>query len=192
MTTHSVAIVQSILLGAGRPGNSFNDLENVIGSNDVTIDTKASIKSIELICSQAIDGIKITYRKTSDFSDYTPQYHGTSDSCKDKNVSTPKIELLDTEHIIAISGKAGKTTAWGTRVCALCFAIYDSATGETRVTDLYGGTDGTAFRVTANGYFVGFGGYAIDTSLSLKELKDKNIDGGLYGLTMFDIAYSKV
>ncbi|KAJ6490967.1 hypothetical protein C8R45DRAFT_928794 [Mycena sanguinolenta] len=191
MTTHSVAIVQSVLLGGGKPGNSFNDLETVIGSNDVTIDTKASVAQIDLIYGQAIDGIKITYRKTS--SDDTPQYHGTStNDCKDKSISNAKITIGNSEHIIAISGKAGNGTTWGDRVYALCFAIYDSDTGKTRHTDLYGGSDGKAFRVTANGYFVGFGGYAINTNSSLKELKEKKADGGLYGLTVFDIAYSKV
>ncbi|KAF8162193.1 hypothetical protein K438DRAFT_302035 [Mycena galopus ATCC 62051] len=182
MTTHSVAIVQSILLGGGKPGNSFNDIDKVIGANDVTIDTKASISSIDLI-----------YDQTSSAKDDTPKSHGTSYAdCKDTKISKVSIGIGKSEHIIAISGKAGKTKDYGVRVSALCFAIYDSDTGKTRTTEMYGGSGGDAFRITANGYFVGFGGYAIDTILSLKELKEETTDGGLYGLTVFDIAYSKV
>ncbi|KAJ7453297.1 hypothetical protein B0H11DRAFT_2326557 [Mycena galericulata] len=195
MTTESIATIQSALFG-GDTGNAFNDLEKIGcpvigGSAKITINSTQPIKSIVIAHGGAVDGIAITYYKTTGST--TDVYHGTNPEKKtDPLLSVDKITLGSTETIVAISGRQDKNSIYGSRIMALSFTTYDSFNGKMTVHGPYGGSTGTAFRVTANGHFVAFGGYAIDTNDSLGQLKSHGEDGGLYGLTFAEIAYRTV
>ncbi|KAJ7838156.1 hypothetical protein B0H13DRAFT_2103934 [Mycena leptocephala] len=180
MSTESIATIHSALFG-GDTGNAFNDLEKVVGGKaNITINSLQPIKSITIAHGGAVDGIAITYNKTT--GSKTDVYHGTNpDKKTDSALLVDKITLKSTDAIVAISG-----------IVSLSFTIYNSNDGTMTVYGPYGGSSGTAFRVTANGYFVAFGGYAIDTEDSLSQLKADGEDGGLYGLTFMDVAYRTV
>jgi len=196
MTTNSVALIQSNLFGDDK-GTAFNDVEKVIGSAHITINTGNPIKKIVVLHGGVIDGIKTTYHQYDPSThkvtnDTTTIYHGTSSNDNDSSLSSSDFTLTSTQNIIAISGKHGSTADYGTRIVRLSFAIYDSDTGDITYKGPYGGSEGTSFRVTANGIFVGFGGYATDTDSSVKQTTNDKKEGGLYGLTFSDIAYTKV
>ncbi|KAJ7917454.1 hypothetical protein B0H13DRAFT_1995275 [Mycena leptocephala] len=191
MSTESIATIHSALFG-GDTGNAFNDLEKVVGGKaNITINSLQPIKSITIAHGGAVDGIAITYNKTT--GSKTDVYHGTNpDKKTDSALLVDKITLKSTDAIVAISGLCDANSFWGNRIVSLSFTIYNSNDGTMTVYGPYGGSSGTAFRVTANGYFVAFGGYAIDTEDSLSQLKADGEDGGLYGLTFMDVAYRTV
>ncbi|KAJ6467283.1 hypothetical protein C8R45DRAFT_1171678 [Mycena sanguinolenta] len=197
MTTESIATIQSALFG-GDTGNAFNDLETVIGgSANITINSVQPITSILIAHGDAVDGIAIKYYLTSKTTTY--KYHGTDPQNKtDSNLNVDTITLNSNDTIVAISGLQDANSPWGNRIIALSFTTYNSNDGKMTVHGPYGGSTGTAFRVTANGYFLAFGGRAIDTTSSLADLANQGTDegttvnGGLYGLTFTEIAYRKV
>ncbi|KAF7316035.1 hypothetical protein MIND_00121200 [Mycena indigotica] len=190
MTTYTTALVSSNLFGDSK-GSHFNDLEDVLGSVNITIDTSKPIKNIKIMHGGVIDGIEVKYYKSSSGGTQTV-HHGTSSDCDDSSLHKSDIPIGDTESIIAISGKSG-SSSWGIRVTQLSFAIYDSKTGNLRISGPYGNSgSGTAFRVTANGNFIALGGFAINTDSSLDQLKKAGQDGGLYGLVFDEVDYRAV
>ncbi|KAJ7060874.1 hypothetical protein C8F01DRAFT_1253353 [Mycena amicta] len=192
MTTYTTALVSSNLFGDSSKGKLFNDLQDVVGSMNITIDTSQPIKQIKLMHCEAIDGIEIKYYKSNHDAGTTTVHHGTSSDCDDVDLYKTTISIGDTESIVAISGKAGDATWGGVRVVQLNFAIYDSSTGNMRIAGPYGGNTGKAFRVTSNGNFIALSGFAIDTDLSLRQLKAAQQDGGLYGLVFDEVDYRSV
>ncbi|KAF8162194.1 hypothetical protein K438DRAFT_1985315 [Mycena galopus ATCC 62051] len=193
MTTHSVATVQSILFG-GSTGNYFNDLQSVIGPQNVTINSIMPIKSITVVHAGVVDGIKVTYRRGSGETTTTVTHGLSAESPDGSKLNKTPVELGKNESIVAISGKAGDSN-WGLRVIGLCFTIYNSDTGKMRDSGWIGGGGGKktdTFRVTANGNFLALGGYAIDADSSIGVMQNRKEDGGLYGLTFIDIAYRNV
>ncbi|KAJ7242738.1 hypothetical protein C8J57DRAFT_1726286 [Mycena rebaudengoi] len=178
----AVATIQSPVFGVNK-GTHFNDLQEVKGINMLK-----PIKNIQFACGDALDGFTINYNVVSQTAT-VPATHGTKPASKD----TKWLSLEDKETIVAISGRRG-ATVWGDRIIALSFTTFNDSTGEMKVYGPYGGsgadkTGGTAFRVSANGILVAFGGYAINTEKSLNDLKTDKVDGGLYGLT-FSQAHS--
>ncbi|KAJ6490969.1 hypothetical protein C8R45DRAFT_1096509 [Mycena sanguinolenta] len=206
MTTHSIATVQSVLLG-GSTGNYFNDLQSVIGPQNVTINTTMPIKSITVVHSGVVDGIKVTYRRASGKTTTSVNHGLSAESDGEGGLNKTTFEIGEKESIIAISGKAGDSEFWGMRIVGLCFTIYNSETGAMRSNsekDVNGDTrswvggEGAVnfktptFRVTANGSFLALGGYAVDANSSIGTMQQRKEDGGLYGLTFIDIAYRNV
>ncbi|KAJ7104888.1 hypothetical protein C8R44DRAFT_886913 [Mycena epipterygia] len=203
MTTNSIAIVQSALFG-GSKGTSFNDLESVFGgSASTTINSDGPIKRIHIAHGGVVEGMTITYNKAGSSSKSgTDKTHGTNPEQNTDTALTKswipgpyKTDNLDSnnrkEIIIAISGLYNDTK-WGKRIVALSFMTYSAVAGEMHVYGPYGGTKGTAFRVTANGSFVAFGGYAADTNDSVVTALKNKEDGGIYGLTFAEVAYRTV
>ncbi|KAJ7060901.1 hypothetical protein C8F01DRAFT_1253379 [Mycena amicta] len=190
MTTYTTALVASNLFGDSK-GNAFNDLQNVVGSMNITIDTSQPIKQIKVMHGGAIDGIEIKYYKSNHQAGTTTVHHGTSSDSSDPNLTQSTISIGDNESIVAISGKAGDS-AWGIRVVQLNFAIFDCTTGNMRIAGPFGGNTGKGFRVTANGNFIALSGFAIDTDSSLDQLKAAGQDGGLYGLIFDEVDYRSV
>ncbi|KAJ6516709.1 hypothetical protein C8R47DRAFT_1088103 [Mycena vitilis] len=190
-STHETAIIQSPLVGDIK-GSLFNDIENVIGTGNVTINTVDPIKEITVMHGQ-IDGLVITYEKgSSSGSSTTTITHGTSDRSTDPQLTKTRIALLATERIIAISGQHGPVARYGTRVTRLSFVIYNSATGAVKIAGPFGTTSTKSFYATAEGNFVAFGGYAVNTDDSVGQSAANGQDGGLYGLTFSDVAYRTV
>ncbi|KAJ7104887.1 hypothetical protein C8R44DRAFT_987786 [Mycena epipterygia] len=195
MTSNNIAIVQSALFGTCDSGTYFNDLEVHGGSANVTIDTKKPIKCIHFACGDVIDGLTVTYNVGTTSVDET---HGTKPTSKDTVWFPAKNTALEDtkETIVAISGQQGNSKEWGNRIVSLSFTTFSTATGKMKVYGPYGGTNpsvvGTPFRVTANGIFLAFGGYATNTNDGLQVLQNENATGGLYGLNFSDVAYRTV
>ncbi|KAJ7747298.1 hypothetical protein B0H16DRAFT_1888816 [Mycena metata] len=125
-------------------------------------------------CGDALDGFAVTYTGIKD-----PVVHGTKPVEKD----TRWLSLEDDETIVAISGRYG-ATVWGDRIIALSFTTFNESTGEMKVEGPYGGagsgrSGGKAFRVSANGIFVAFGGYAINTDKSPACIRRHELAPGL-------------
>ncbi|KAJ2932516.1 hypothetical protein H1R20_g4607, partial [Candolleomyces eurysporus] len=192
--THSVAIIESPLFGDSS-GKQFNDIETVVGfPASLTIHVNRPLKYITIMHGGVIDGIEVEYDKhdgqTTKFS------HGTSSrSSSDPGVKKSTITIGDKENIIAVSGLHG-SSRWGVRILQLSFAICDTRTGNMRVAGPYGSgqSDSTPhpFHVTANGSFVALGGFAVNTDSSLGQLRAAGKNGGLFGLTFFDISHRPV
>ncbi|RXW14811.1 hypothetical protein EST38_g11046 [Candolleomyces aberdarensis] len=189
--SQSVAIIQSPLFG-GNCGTQFNDIERVVGfPASLTINVDRPLKYITIMYGGVIDGIELEYAKND--AETTKFSHGTSSRTNLLNRGI--VTLGDKEVIVAVSGLHG-SSIWGVRVLQLSFAICDTRTGKMRVAGPFGGglSDSTPqpFHLTANGSFVALGGFAINTDLSLGELKAAGKNGGLYGLTFIDVAYRSV
>ncbi|KAJ7051426.1 hypothetical protein C8F01DRAFT_1376773 [Mycena amicta] len=183
-TTLCTGTVVSNLFGQ-RTGKEFSDLEALV-AGQLYIDPGHAIKEITIMHGGVIDGIQVTYWNNGGTTTSTLR-HGTSSESTDPHLIRSTVTINADESIIAISGKSGQTR-WGERVTQLNFCLYDGKTGRTRIAGPFGGTGGKAFRVTASGDFVAFGGYAINTNLSLDQLKHRGAEGGLYGLTFVDVA----
>ncbi|KAJ7659545.1 hypothetical protein DFH06DRAFT_1472432 [Mycena polygramma] len=191
-STHDTAIIQSPLVGDIK-GPLFNDIANVVGTGNITINTVDPIKELTVMHGQVIDGLMITYdRGSGSGSTTTTITHGTSDRSTDPELKKTRVQLLPTEAMIAITGQHGPVARYGTRVTQLSFVIYNSATGGVRIAGPFGTTSSKSFYATADGNFVAFGGYAVDTDDSVGQSAAKGQDGGLYGLTFSDVAYRTV
>jgi len=135
-----------------------------------------------------VDGITCTY--SLDGGEPVTKSHGTSTASADPDLSISLVPLSATENIIAITGRQGQTPNFNIRVTQITFVIYDSSNGTTRTAGPFGkGNNGTPFRSTANGNFVAFGGFSVDTDYSAGQAKKAGHYGGLYGLIFADIAY---
>ncbi|KIJ46834.1 hypothetical protein M422DRAFT_778290 [Sphaerobolus stellatus SS14] len=183
-STLNVALIQSPVFG-GTDGKHFNDIQDVAGfPASLTIKTTNAISSIVVYHGGLVDGIQVTYNETGGTAKGTKQ-HGSIDNSLNKDTIT----FSQTQSIIAISGRAG-TTGYGNRVIQLSFTVYDSSNGKMQVYGPYGNSAvGPAFHVTANGAFVGFSGFAVDSDLSIGRSADQGVPGGIYGLSFIDIAY---
>ncbi|KAJ6600519.1 hypothetical protein DFH09DRAFT_1271311 [Mycena vulgaris] len=191
-STHDTAIIQSPLIGDIK-GIAFNDIANVVGTGNVSINTEDPIREITVMHGEVIDGLKIVYDKASGTASSTTSVtHGTSIDSKDTALKKVVISLEATENIIAVTGMHGDVPPLGIRVAQLTFVIYDSSTGRTRIAGPYGSKSAKAFYITADGNFVAFGGYAVDTDDSIAQATVKKQDGGLYGLTFSDVAYRSI
>ncbi|RXW14808.1 hypothetical protein EST38_g11045 [Candolleomyces aberdarensis] len=192
IATQRVAITQTALFGDSI-GDYFNDTNTVIGfPANLKINARRPIKYITVIHGGVIDGIDIEYVKND--GQTTSVSHGTSSrNFSDLYMKTSTVALGDNENIIAVSGLHGPSQ-WGVRVLQLSFAICDTRTGQMRVAGPFGGGESVStatpqpFRVSANGTFIALGGYAIDTHYSVGQLKAAGENGGLYGLTFFELA----
>ncbi|KAJ2923580.1 hypothetical protein H1R20_g13513, partial [Candolleomyces eurysporus] len=193
-STQVVATVQSALFGDSK-GEHFNDMEKVVGiPASVTVNVDKPLKSITFMHGAVLDGIELSYSKSRGDS-HTTVTHGTSPRSDDSGLTIEKVKIGDNEKIIAFSGLQGTSNFRGHRILQLYFTTYDSKTGKMEVKGPFGRGQGSSpepFHVTANGAFVAVGGYAIDTDSSLGQLVSDDEDGGLYGLTFFDVAYRSV
>ncbi|KAJ7624670.1 hypothetical protein FB45DRAFT_85880 [Roridomyces roridus] len=195
-TQYNTAIVQSPTVGRILDAGRFNDIEQVISSGGQGgINANNPISKIIVLHGEVIDGLEITYRKTDGGGTGVPVPHGTSTQTTDTNLQQTPVELKATEQIIAITGMHGLSqpdVQFGHRVVRIQFAIYDKATGEMRVTKVFGSRSSTPFVVTANGNFVSFGGYAINSLDSVAQAAKKGVEGGIYGLFFDDVEYETV
>ncbi|KAJ2915203.1 hypothetical protein MD484_g5209, partial [Candolleomyces efflorescens] len=191
ISVQNLAIVQSSLVGDSK-GNQFNDIQEVVGfPASMTINASHPLSKITLMHGGVVDGIEIEY--AMDDGQTTKVSHGTSTEASNPGLNKSTVTLADRENIVAISGIHG-SCQYGIRVSQLSFAIYDSGSGQMRIAGPFGGAETDSpqrFHVTANGTFVAFGGFAVNTNTSLGQLKPGQ-NGGLYGLTFFDIAYRSV
>jgi hypothetical protein len=187
----AVALVQSRLLGDTK-GGPFNDIETVGGHPaGMTINVDNPINSVQVLYGAVVDGLAITYNETNGAT--TTVYHGTEPGSSDTTLQKGSFNVANDENIIAISGKAGVHPVYGTRICKISFAIYNRTSGQISVAGPYGSSnDGSSFRVTANGAFVSFGGYAETSNDSIAQATNAGREGGLYGLTFFDVDYRQV
>ncbi|KAF8201972.1 hypothetical protein K438DRAFT_1965426 [Mycena galopus ATCC 62051] len=188
----NTAIIRSPLLGQDK-GVLFDDVEHVVGANNTTINTANPIKSIRVIYGEVIDGIAVEYRKT-DKTTITSQ-HGTERDGQgrlDTGLTEARIDLTDTQVIIAVTGMQGESQhsgrLGGRRVARLSFVVFDTANGKVETKGPYGTQAATPFHVTADGIIVAFGGYAIDQEQSIAH----NPEGGLFGLTIYEVAYRTI
>jgi len=189
-STVSVALVQSRLFG-GDQGRTFNDVEIVGGyPAGMTINVDNPISQVEVLYGAVVDGLSITYNETDGATETVN--HGTEPGTSDTSLKRNTFTLSSEENIIAITGRAGEDPTYGTRICQINFVIYNSSTGKSSVYGPYGSNNtGTPFRVTANGAFIAFGGYAVTSNDSIAQADRHGRRGGLYGLTFADVAYRK-
>ncbi|KAJ2915215.1 hypothetical protein MD484_g5210, partial [Candolleomyces efflorescens] len=191
LSIQALATVQSSLVGDS-VGTQFNDIESVVGfPASMTINASHPLSSITVMHGGVVDGIEVEYARDDDQT--TKVSHGTSSASTDPNLKKSTVTLGDKENIVAVSGVHG-SSQFGVRVAQLSFAIYDNGSGLMRIAGPFGNGEADSpqrFHVTANGTFVAFGGFAVNTNTSIGQLKPGQ-NGGLYGLTFFDIAYRSV
>ncbi|KAJ7205006.1 hypothetical protein GGX14DRAFT_397940 [Mycena pura] len=182
------ALTKSPLFGAVKDGGVFDDIDNVHGSGTNGINTVDPIHKITVFHGVVIDGLQITYDRIAGTQTSSPTTvsHGTQTKANDANLKEDTITLAANQFIIAISGSQGDDPALGgRRIFQLSFVIYNSTTGHLEIKGPYGSTEtGKPFYVTANGKFVAFGGYAVNTDNSVA----KSSTEGLFGLYFYDVA----
>ncbi|KAJ6557513.1 hypothetical protein B0H19DRAFT_1070168 [Mycena capillaripes] len=178
------AIIKSPLIGAEK-GTLFDDIDNVVGPNNASINTTNPIKSIRVIYAEVVNGLMVEYRETEGYT--VVQAHGTTPD------SSGKLDTgLREQVIIAVTGMHGETrhsdSLGGRRVAQITFVLYDRIDGTVETRGPFGSFASTPFSVTAEGIFVAFGGYAFNQTQSVSHKPA----GGLFGLTLHDVAYRSV
>ncbi|KAJ6530008.1 hypothetical protein DFH09DRAFT_151727 [Mycena vulgaris] len=194
MSTEDIAIVQSRFFG-GLKGKFFNDVENVLSSNRVTVNADDPITEIKFLYGEVIDGFKVTYSRSAGLDNTVPFEHGTVSDAKDHGLTPKTITFKPGDNVIAITGLHGDPgNGYGDRIVRLNFLIYNSKTGDTRLEGGIGGKS-TAndklkpFFVTANGQFIAFSGYAENSTLSVEGGRAGGSDAGLYGLSFYAVEF---
>ncbi|KAJ6557517.1 hypothetical protein B0H19DRAFT_1261130 [Mycena capillaripes] len=182
------AIIKSPLIGAEK-GTLFDDIDNVVGPNNASINTTNPIKSIRVIYAEVVNGLIVEYRETEGST--VVQAHGTTPDSSgklDTGLKEEVIQLRNTQVVIAVTGMHGETrhsdSLGGRRVAQITFVLYDRIDGTVEVRGPFGSLASTPFSVTADGIFVAFGGYAFNQTQSVAHKPA----GGLFGLTLHDVA----